>query len=159
MHSWGLLELSIVTIGSVTSMGRGARAGLDGVNAQLRACEEDKRNHSIVQRLLNKAGDNTIFTPIVKSACGAMGPSIVASLKDNTLWLRFSSSCPRSCALTPSSPARAHSKVSDQIVSIEASKITLAPEEGSKKTASALKVLPSAAVSRVSTTAELVTPF
>ena len=59
------------------------------------------------------------------------------------------------------SPARAHlpSEVSDPIVTIETSKITFAPEEGSKKTASASKVLPSAAVSRVSTTAAFVTPF
>ena len=58
-----ILEVSIVTIGSDTSLGRGAQAGLDGVNAQLRAREEDKRNHSVVQRLLNEAGNNTIFTP------------------------------------------------------------------------------------------------
>ena len=38
-----ILEVSIVTIGSGTSLGRGARAGLDGVNAQLRAREEEKR--------------------------------------------------------------------------------------------------------------------
>ena len=69
-----ILEVSIVTIGSDTSLGRGARAGLDEVKAQLRAREEDKRNHSFVQRLLNEAGNNTIFTPIVMSACGAMGP-------------------------------------------------------------------------------------
>jgi len=74
-----ILEVSIVTIGSDTSLGRGARAGLDGVNAQLRAREEDKRNHSVVQRLLNEAGNHTIFTPINMSACGAMGPSMVAS--------------------------------------------------------------------------------
>ena len=69
-----ILEVSIVTIGSDTSLGRGTRAGLDGVDAQLRAREEDKRNHSVVRRLLNEAGNNTIFTPIVMSACGAMGP-------------------------------------------------------------------------------------
>ena len=63
-----ILEVSIVTIGSDTSLGRGARAGLDGVDAQLRAREEDKRNHSVVQRLLNEAGNHTIFTPIVMSA-------------------------------------------------------------------------------------------
>jgi len=77
-----ILEVSIVTIGSDTSLGRGARAGLDGVDAQLRAREEDKRNHSVVRRLLNEAGNNTIFTPIVMSACGAMGPSMVAFLKE-----------------------------------------------------------------------------
>ena len=70
-----------VTIGSDASLGRGARAGLDGVNAQLRAREEDKRNHSVVQRLLNEAGNNTIFTPIVMSAFGAMGQPMVAFLK------------------------------------------------------------------------------
>ena len=42
-----------VTIESDTSLGRGARAGLDGVNMQLRAREEDKHNHSVVQTLLN----------------------------------------------------------------------------------------------------------
>ena len=67
-----ILEVSIVTIGSDTSLGRGARAGLDGVNVQLRAREEDKRNHSVVQWLLNEAGNHTIFTPIVMSACGAI---------------------------------------------------------------------------------------
>ena len=72
-----ILEVSIVTIGSDTSLGRGARAGLDGVNAQLRAREDEKRNHSVVQRLLNEAGNITVFTPIVMSACGAMGPSMV----------------------------------------------------------------------------------
>ena len=77
-----ILEVSIVTIGSDTSLGRGARAGLDGVNAQLRAREEDKRNHSAVQRLLNEAGNRTIFTPIVMLACGAMGPSKEAFLKE-----------------------------------------------------------------------------
>ena len=71
-----ILEVSIVTIGSGTSLGRGARAGLDGVNAQLRAREEEKRNHDVVRRLLDEAGNNTIFTPIVMSACGAMGPPL-----------------------------------------------------------------------------------
>jgi hypothetical protein len=57
-----ILEVSIVTIGSDTSLGRGARAGLDGVNAQLQAREDEKRNYSVVQRPLNEAGNNTIFT-------------------------------------------------------------------------------------------------
>jgi len=76
-----VLEVSIVTIGPHTSLGRGARAGLDGVIAQLRAREDEKRNHSVVRRLLNEAENNTIFTPIVMSASGAMGPSMVAFLK------------------------------------------------------------------------------
>ena len=49
-----ILEVSITTIGSNTSLGRGARAGLDGVNAQLRVREEDKRNYSVVQRVTTK---------------------------------------------------------------------------------------------------------
>ncbi len=45
-----ILEVSIVTIGSDTSLGgKDARAGLDGVNAQLRAWEEEKRNHGVVR--------------------------------------------------------------------------------------------------------------
>ena len=59
------MEVPIVTIGSDTSLGRGARAGLDGFNAQLRVREDEMRNHSAVRRLLNEAGNNTIFTPIV----------------------------------------------------------------------------------------------
>ncbi len=51
-----VLEVSIVTIGSGTSLGRDARAGLDGVNAQLRAREEEKRIHDVVRRLLGEAG-------------------------------------------------------------------------------------------------------
>ena len=54
---------------------------LDRVNAQLRAREDEKHNHSVVQKLLNEAGNNTFFTHIVMSACGAMGPSMVASKK------------------------------------------------------------------------------
>ena len=74
--------MSIVTIVSETSLGRGARAGLVEVNAQLRAREEEKRNHSVVRRLLNEAGNNTFFAPIVMSACGAMEPLMVAFLKE-----------------------------------------------------------------------------
>ena len=58
-----ILEVSIVTIGSGTSLGRGARASIDGVNAQLRAREEEKRNHSVVRRLLNEAGSKTFSPP------------------------------------------------------------------------------------------------
>ena len=60
-----ILEVSIVTIGSDTSLGRGARAGLDGISAQLRAREDEKRSQSVVHRLLNEAVNNIIFTPIV----------------------------------------------------------------------------------------------
>ena len=58
------------------------RAGLDGIIAQLRTREDKKRNHSVVRRLLNEAGNNTIFIPIVMSACGDMGPSMVIFLKE-----------------------------------------------------------------------------
>ena len=52
-----------------------------------RAHEDEKRNHSVVQMLLNEAGNNAIFTPIVMSACGAMGPSMVVFLKKFTVEL------------------------------------------------------------------------
>ena len=76
-----ILEVSIVTIGSGTSLGRGARVGLCAAEGA-RAREEEKRNHDVVRRLLDEAGNNTIFTPIAMSACGAMGPSTVAILKE-----------------------------------------------------------------------------
>ena len=61
----------------------------------------------------------------------------------------------------PSSPARAPLpiEVSNPIVTIHIPKMTLALEEGSKKATSESKVLPSAAVRRVSTKAASVTPF
>ena len=58
-----ILEVSIVTIGSGTSFGRGARAGLDGVNAQLRAREEEKCNHDVVRKLLETRREITLFSP------------------------------------------------------------------------------------------------
>jgi len=65
------------------------------------------------------------------------------------------------CSMKRSAIARAPhtSEVPDSIVTIETSKITVAPEEGSKMTKFASNLLPSAAVSRVSTIAALVTPF
>ena len=51
------------------------------------------------------------------------------------------------------------SEASDPIVTIDTSKMTLALEEGSKKTTSASKVLPSAAMSQVSTAVASVTAF
>ena len=77
-----ILEVSVVTVGSDTSLGRTAREGLEAVTALLRAREQEKRNHRVIRKLLNEAGNNTIFTPIVMSASGAMGPSMVAYLKD-----------------------------------------------------------------------------
>ena len=58
-------------------------------------------------------------------------------------------------------PARAllPGEVSDPIETIDSFKMILALEEGSKKTTSASKVAPFAAVSWVSTTAASVTPF
>ena len=41
----------------------------------------EKRNHSVIQKLLNDSGNHTIFTPIVMSASGAMGPSMIAFLQ------------------------------------------------------------------------------
>ena len=50
-----VILVSIFTIGSDTPLGRGARAELDGVSAQMRAREDEKRNQRVVQRLLNEA--------------------------------------------------------------------------------------------------------
>ncbi len=61
-------------------------------------------------------------------------------------------------SIQPSSAPRP-SEVSDPTVTIDTSKMTLALEEGSRKTTSASKVLPSAAVRQISTTAVSVTPF
>jgi hypothetical protein len=82
MLTWSILRSILQGEGHPGSLNRnnrrGARAGLDGVHAQLRAREEEKRNHDVVRRLLDEAGNNTIFTLIVMPACGAMGPSMVA---------------------------------------------------------------------------------
>jgi hypothetical protein len=77
-----ILEISVATVGSDTSLARTSRAGLDIVTALLRAREQEKRSHRAIQKITNEAGNNTIFTPIVLSATGAMGPSTVAFLKD-----------------------------------------------------------------------------
>ena len=71
----------MVTMGSDSSLAAGARAGLGGVRAQLQAREREKRNHGVIQKVLSDPGNNTIFTPIVLSASGAMGPSMVEFLK------------------------------------------------------------------------------
>ncbi len=80
--SWNaIVDVSTVAIRSGNSLGRGARTELDGVNGQLRAREEEKRSHEVIRRLLNEAGSSTIFALIVMSACGAMGPSMVAFIE------------------------------------------------------------------------------
>ena len=58
-----ILEVSVVTIGSDSSLAAGARAGLGGVRAQLQAREREKRNHGVIQKVLSDPGNNTIFTP------------------------------------------------------------------------------------------------
>ncbi len=42
---------------------------------------EEKRNHGAIQKLLSDSGNLTILTPIVVSASGAMGPSMIAFLQ------------------------------------------------------------------------------
>jgi hypothetical protein len=77
-----ILEVSIVSVGSDSAMAGSARAGLEGTTALLRAREEEKRNHGVIRKLLNDSGNQTTFTPIVMSASGAMGPSMIAFLQD-----------------------------------------------------------------------------
>ncbi len=69
-------------MGSGTSLARTSRAGLNSVTALLRAREQEKRSHRVIQKITNEAGNTTIFTPIVLSASGAIGPSTVAFLKE-----------------------------------------------------------------------------
>ena len=57
-----ILEVSIVTIGSDTSLGRGARAGLDGVNAQLRARERTSAIIASSRGCLTRR-EITLFSP------------------------------------------------------------------------------------------------
>ena len=66
-----------VTVGTDTSNAASARLGLGGVEALLRARETEKRNHPVIGRILNEQGNNTVFTPIVLTASGGMGPSLV----------------------------------------------------------------------------------
>jgi hypothetical protein len=72
-----ILEVSIVTVGSDSALAASARAGLEGTTALLRAREEEKRSHGVIRKLLNDSGNQTISTPIVMSASGAMGPRTV----------------------------------------------------------------------------------
>ena len=65
-----ILEVSVVTVGSDTSLARISRAGLGSVTALLRAREQEKRSHRAIQKITNEAGNNTMFTPIVLSASG-----------------------------------------------------------------------------------------
>ncbi len=100
------------------------------------------RHEELVGVLRSAVGmfeEATIEGPIAPQAGITMGVKIVlfpASFSNllTTPWLRFSSSRARNCALTPSSPARAPlpSDVSDPIVTIETSKMTLALEDESK---------------------------
>ena len=77
-----ILEVSIVTVGSDSSLWAGARDGFDAVKNRLLAKEMQKRSHPIIRRILDEAGNNTIFTPIVMSSSGAMGASMIAFLRE-----------------------------------------------------------------------------
>jgi hypothetical protein len=58
-----ILEVSIVTVGSDSSLAGSTRAGLEGTTKLLREREAEKRNHGVIQKLLNDSGNQTIFTP------------------------------------------------------------------------------------------------
>jgi hypothetical protein len=58
-----ILEVSVVTLGSDAALGNSSRTGFEGTTALLRAREEEKRNHGVIRKLLNDAGNSTIFTP------------------------------------------------------------------------------------------------
>ncbi len=70
-----ILEVSVVTVEFDTSLARISRAGVS-------RREQEKRSNRAIQKITNEAGNKTIFTPIILSASGAIGPSTVAFLKD-----------------------------------------------------------------------------
>jgi hypothetical protein len=76
-----ILEVSVVTVNSDTLVANGARRGFKALNDLLETRERQKSNHSVIQRILSEQGNNTVFNPIVMSASGAMGPSMVRFLK------------------------------------------------------------------------------
>ena len=45
-------------------------------------CTSQIAHGDVVRRLLDETGNNTIFTPIVMAACGAMGPLMVTFFKE-----------------------------------------------------------------------------
>ncbi len=73
-----ILEVLVITVGSGTSLARTSRAAMGSVMALLQAREREKRGHRVIQKITNEAGNDRTFTPIVLSASGAMGPSMVA---------------------------------------------------------------------------------
>jgi len=78
-----ILEVAVLSVNSDSSLGASARAGLDSVRALLMRKEAEKRNHAVIRRLINEEGNSTTFIPIVMTANGAMGPSMVAFLKES----------------------------------------------------------------------------
>ena len=76
-----ILEVSIVSVNSDTSAATSSRRELDAVHELTRAREEAKSNNSTIRSILDEQGNNTIFTPIVMTASGGMGQSMVNFLR------------------------------------------------------------------------------
>ena len=77
-----ILEVAVLSANSDSALGASARAGLNSVRALLSTKEAEKRGHRVIRRLINEEGNSTTFIPIAMTANGAMGPSMVAFLKE-----------------------------------------------------------------------------
>jgi len=76
-----ILEVSIVSLGSDTSVNTSASAGLDSAKRLLVRRENEKRQNRTICNIINEEGNQTVFIPFVMSSCGGFGPSATAFLK------------------------------------------------------------------------------
>jgi hypothetical protein len=57
-----ILEVSVVTVGSDSSLAGSARAGLEGTITLLRERKQEEMDNGVVEELLSDSGNHTIFT-------------------------------------------------------------------------------------------------
>ena len=75
-----VVEVSVVSLGSASSVNRSSRAGLEAAEEMLKARETEKRNQ--LDRIRDDEGINKITRiPFVVSSCGAFGPSASSFMK------------------------------------------------------------------------------
>ena len=75
-----VVEVSVVSLGSASSVNRSSRAGLEAAEEMLKAREAEKRNQ--LDRIRDDEGINKITRiPFVVSSCGAFGPSASSFMK------------------------------------------------------------------------------
>ena len=76
-----ILEVSIVTVGSDSSVRGSARRGYDAVTKLLVDREKMKCSGTVARRLIDEEGSSTTFIPFVMSSCGGFGPAATSFLK------------------------------------------------------------------------------